>query len=69
MKRTFVIMLFFVLLTVLASGCSGDDNNGKDNTSDKSAVSGPVIEPEQLISKEAAGELIGAAVTDIQKSE
>ncbi|NLV16696.1 MAG: hypothetical protein GXY50_05780 [Syntrophomonadaceae bacterium] len=69
MKRTVVIMLIFVLLTVLAAGCSGDDNNGKDNTSDKSPVSAQVIEPNQLISKEVAEELIGAAVADVQKSE
>ncbi|NLF45743.1 MAG: hypothetical protein GX581_06660 [Syntrophomonadaceae bacterium] len=69
MKRTVVIMLIFVLLATLAAGCSGDNNNGKDNTSDKSAVSASVIEPEQLISKEEAEELIGAAVADMQKSE
>ncbi len=69
MKRTVVIMLIYVLLAVLAAGCSEDDNNGKNNTSDKSAISGPVIEPEQLIAKEAAEELIGAAVANVQKSE
>ena len=72
MTRTIVILLIVALIAVLPAGCSPGDSSGgavKDTAADKNAVFTQLIEPEQLIVKEEAEELLGAAVANVQKSE